>query len=78
MISAPNLFNASNKISKNHGVNLDAKNIYLRIQCMKCERYGHIQAKCAHTWSDDESKTCNEGGNIYNESMATISLSTTK
>ena len=67
MISAPNLFNASHKISRNQEANLSTKNIYLRIQSIKCEWYGHIQAKCANTWSDDESKACNEGEDIYNE-----------
>ena len=43
---------------------------------MKYERYGHIFAECANTWSDDESKACNEGGNIYNESVALVILST--
>ena len=61
MIFDSNHFNASHKISINQGANFDAKNIYLRIQCMKCEGYGYIQAKCANTWSDEESKACNGG-----------------
>ena len=76
MISTPNLFNASLKISRNEGANLDAKNRYLRIQCMKCEGYGHIQAERANTWSDDESEACNEGEGICNESLALITFST--
>ena len=68
MISAPNLFNASHKISRNQGANLNAKNKYLRIQCMKCEGYGQIQAECANTWSDDEYKECNKGDDLCNES----------
>ena len=43
---------------------------------MKCEGYGNIQVKCANTWSDDESKVCNERDDICNESMAPVSLST--
>ena len=75
MIYVPNLFNASHKISINRRANLDAKNEYLRIQCMKCGGYGHIQAECANTWSDDESKACNEGDDICNELVAPINLS---
>ena len=45
---------------------------------MKCKGYGHIQAKCANTWSDDESEACNEGENIYNELVAPVSLSIAK
>ena len=74
MISNPNLFNASHEISKNQGANLGAKNIYLRIQCMKCGGYGHIQAECANTWSDDESKACNEGDDLCHESMIPVNL----
>ena len=57
MIYAPNLFNASHKINKNYGASFYANNIFLRIQYMKCEGYGHIQVECANTWSDDESGT---------------------
>ena len=35
----PNLFNASHEISRNQGANLGAKNIYIRIQCIKCGGY---------------------------------------
>ena len=45
---------------------------------MKCEGYGHIQAECANTWSDDKFEACNEEEDICNESMALVSLSTTK
>ena len=50
--------------------------IYIRIQCMKCKGYGHIHAKCANTWSDDESEECNEGEDLCNESLAPVNLST--
>ena len=42
---------------------------------MKCEGYGHIQAEYANTWCDDDFEACNEGENIYNESVAPVSLS---
>ena len=42
---------------------------------MKCERYGHIQAEYANTWSDDEFEACNEGEDVCNESVAPVSLS---
>ena len=73
-ISTSNLFNAFHKISRNQGANLDAKNICLRIQCIKCEGYGHIEAKCANTWSDEESEACNEGENLCNELVALVNL----
>ena len=72
MISAPNLFNAPYEINKNQGANLGAKNIYIRIQCMKCGGHGHIQVECANTWSDDESGACNEGEDICHESVVTV------
>ena len=79
MISAPNIFNASHKIRKKfRGANLDAKNIYLRIRCMTCEGYEHIQAECANTWSDDESEECNEGEGLCNESVELVNLSIAK
>ena len=49
MIFTFNLFNASHEISINQGANLGVKNVYLRIQCLKCGGYGHIQAECANT-----------------------------
>ena len=67
MIFAPNPFIASHMISRNQGANLDVKNKYLRIQCMKCEEYEHIQAECANTWGDYESEACNKGEDIFNE-----------
>ena len=41
---------------------------------MKCEGYGRIQVECANTLSDDDSKTCNEGEDLCNESEAPINL----
>ena len=72
MIFASNLFNASHKISRNYGANLRPKNRDLRIQCMKCEGYGHIKTECANTWSNDEFEACNEGEDIFNESVAPL------
>ena len=45
---------------------------------MKCEGYGHIQAKYANTWSDDEFEACNEGEDLCNELVAPINLSAVK
>ena len=78
MIYAPNLFNTSHEIRRNQGVNLGVKNKYLRIQCMKCGGYGHIQDECANTWSDDESDVCNEGEAICHELVVSIILSITE
>ena len=75
MIYAPNFFNASHR---NQEGNLDVKNKYLRIRCMKCEGYGHIQGVKANTWSDDESEECNEGEDLCNELVALVNLSTTE
>ena len=45
---------------------------------MKCGGYGHIQAECANTWSDDEAKACNEGEDICHELVVPVNLSTTE
>ena len=34
---------------------------------MKCGGFGHIQAECANTWSDDKCEACNEGVDICHE-----------
>ena len=45
---------------------------------MKCGGYGHIQAECTNTWSDDESEACNEGEDICHESVVSINLPVAK
>ena len=42
---------------------------------MKCEGYGHIQVECANTWSGNESKACNQGNYLCNESVTLVNLS---
>ena len=45
---------------------------------MKCGGYGHIQAECTNTWSDDESEVCNEGEDICHESVVSINIPAAK